>query len=225
MLIQSKNGYRFSTDSVLLANFAKIKKSDVYLDLCTGSGVVAILAVYKNKPKQAYAVEIQSRLASSAKRSVSLNGLDIEVLEQDLKDTPKTLGFESVDVITVNPPYNRETPKMVDEFTVATNEVKTNLKEIVKVSSKLLRFGGKFYVCIRSDRLADLIYELKSCGLEPKRLVVVYPKLSKEPNLVLVEAKKGANSGIKILKPLILMNEDNTETSDLKNIYNRKNNS
>ena len=48
-IIQSKDGYKFSTDSVLLANFAKAKASDKYLDLCSGSGVVAILFSWKNK--------------------------------------------------------------------------------------------------------------------------------------------------------------------------------
>ncbi len=74
----------------------------------------------------------------------------------------------------------------------------------------------------RCDRLADVIVELRLNGLEPKVLRVVYPKSTKEPNLVLIEAKKGAKSGIKVLSPLILMNEDGTETDELKTIYNRK---
>ena len=74
----------------------------------------------------------------------------------------------------------------------------------------------------RSDRLASIMFELKKNKLEPKVLRVVYPKKNKEPNLVLVEAKKGAKSGLKILKPLILNNEDGTETDELKQIYCRK---
>ena len=74
----------------------------------------------------------------------------------------------------------------------------------------------------RADRLADIITALKKYNLEPKVLRVVYPKATKEPNLVLIEAKKGAKSGIKILSPLILNNEDGTETEELKQIYCRK---
>ncbi len=43
MLIQNKNGYKFSTDSVLLSDFATIKKSGTFAELCSGSGVVSIL--------------------------------------------------------------------------------------------------------------------------------------------------------------------------------------
>lgn len=225
-LIQNKSGYKFSTDSVLLANFGKAKQNDIYVDLCSGSGVVAILFSCKNKIKKSYAVELQPQLADMASRSIEYNGLSgkIQVLNQDLKDICKTLGHESVDVVTVNPPYNPvgET-SLTDEIAIATHELKTNLETIVLQTSKLLKFGGKFYMVHRADRIVDIMYYLRKYKLEPKVLRVVYPNVNKEPNLVLVEAKKGAKSGIKILSPLILNNLDGTETDELKAIYNRKN--
>ena len=224
-IIQNKSGYKFSTDSVLLANFGKAKQNDVYVDLCSGSGVVAILFSCKNKIKKSYAVELQPQLADMASRSIEYNGLSdkIQVLNQDLKDICKTLGHESVDVITINPPYNPvgET-STTDEIAIATHELKTNLETIVEQSSKLLKFVGKFYMVHRADRIVDIMYFLRHFKLEPKVLRVVYPNVNKEPNLVLIEAKKGAKAGIKILSPLILNNLDGTETDELKTIYNRK---
>ena len=43
-----------------------------------------------------------------AERSIKFNGLQdrLSVLNEDLEHVYKTLGYESVDVITVNPPYN-----------------------------------------------------------------------------------------------------------------------
>ncbi len=223
MIIQDKNGYKFSTDSVILANFAKGKPSDVCVDLCSGGGVVAILFSYKNKIRKMYAVEIQEKQAEMSRRSIEYNNLNIEVINDDLKNLKKILGSEFADVITVNPPYNRvgETSEL-DEIAISTHEIKTNLDEISKCASNALKFGGKIYMVHRADRLADIISSLKKYNLEPKVLRVVYPKISKEPNLVLIEAKKGAKSGIKILKPLVLNNEDGTETEELKQIYCRK---
>ena len=224
-LIQNKNGYKFSTDSVILANFGHAKPNDVYLDLCSGSGVVAILFSCKNKIKKSYALELQPQLADMAKRSIEYNDLSdkIEVVNDDLARLDKIFGCEQVDVITVNPPYNEvgQTSEL-DEIAIATHEIKTNLETIAKMSSKVLKFGGKLYMVHRADRLASIVYELKKYKLEPKVLRIVYPKEGKEPNLVLVEAKKGAKAGIKIMQPLILNNPDGSETDELKQIYSRK---
>lgn len=224
-IIQSKFGYKFSTDSVLLANFGKAKQNDVYVDLCSGSSVIAMLFLCKNNIKKGYAVEIQERLANMAERSIKLNNLQdrLSVLNEDLENVHKTLGFESVDVITVNPPYNEvgETSDN-DEIAIATHEIKTNLSKIVEASAKLLKFGGKIFMVHRSDRLASIMFELKKNKLEPKVLRIVYPKKNKAPNLVLIEAKKGAKAGLLIKEPLILNNDDGTETDELKEIYCRK---
>lgn len=223
-IIQSKFGYKFSTDSVLLANFGKAKQNDVYVDLCSGSSVIAMLFLCKNKIKKGYAVEIQERLADMAERSIKYNNLQdrLSVLNEDLENVYKTLGYESVDVITVNPPYNEigETSDN-DEIAIATHEIKTNLSKIAEASAKLLKYGGKIFMVHRSDRLASIMFELKKNKLEPKVLRIVYPKKSKAPNLVLIEAKKGAKAGIVIKEPLILNNEDGSETDELKEIYGR----
>lgn len=223
MIIQKKEGYKFSTDSVLLSNFAKAKQNDVLVDLCSGSGVVAVLASHKNKVKECYAVEIQSEMADMARRTCEYNGLSIKVLNQDLKDVVKTLGAESTNVVTVNPPYNTDSKASeFPEIAMATHEIATNLSEVVSVSAKLLKFGGKLFMVHRCDRLVDILCECRKNGLEPKLIRIVYPKKNKEPNLVLIEAKKGAKAGIKVMSPLILMNNDGTETEELKQIYNRK---
>ena len=223
MIIQKQSGYKFSTDSVLLANFAKVKRNEIYADLCSGSGVIAILVDYKNNPKKSYAVEIQEDVAEMASRSIKYNDLKIEVINQDIKNLPEIIGYESLDVITINPPYNKigEMSKN-EQIAQSTHEISIKLSEIAFFCSKLLKFGGKLFMVHRADRLVEIFYELRKNKLEPKILRIVYPKKSKEPNLVLIEAKKGAKDGLKILSPLILNNEDGSETEELKEIYNRK---
>lgn len=221
-IIQKAGGYKFSTDSVLLANFAKGKPSDKYLDLCSGSGVVAILFSYKNKIKESFALELQPRLADMAKRSIEYNKLNIKVINDRLENSLNYFSCENFDIITINPPYNKVENDMIEsEISIATHELKTSLESITDISSRLLKYGGKLYLVHRADRLGDIIYNLKKCNLEPKRLQIIYPKAQKEPNLVLIEAKKGAKSGLKIMSPLILNNDDGTETNELKAIYNR----
>jgi len=227
MIIQKENGYKFSTDSVLLSDFAKVKPSNFYVDLCSGSGVVAILVAHKNNAQNVLAVEIQQEMSEMAVRSVEYNDLSsrINVLNENLNKLPEILGYEKVDVITVNPPYNEvgETSSQ-NEIAIATHEICTNLSEICLTCSKILKYGGKVYMVHRADRLADILVELRKNKIEPKVLRFVYPKKDKQPNVVLIEAKKGAQSGLKFISPLILNNDDGSETDELKRIYNRKNN-
>lgn len=224
MLIQKNGGYKFSTDSVLLSNFVKAKPNDVLVDLCSGSGVVAILACHKNKIKNAYMVELQPRLSDMAKRSLEYNGIKtIKPICADLTKAHEILGHEMADVVTVNPPYfERGETSESDEIAIAMHEIKTSLADICKESSKLLKFGGRLFMVHSAERLTDILTLLRKNSLEPKRLRVVYPKQNKAPNLVLVEAKKGGRAGLKIEPPLILNNDDGTETDELKKIYNRK---
>ena len=182
-IIQADGGYKFSTDSVLLANFGKAKPNDIYVDLCSGSGVVAILFSCKNKIKKSYAVEIQPRLADMAQRSVEENGLEnkITVLNEDLSEVHKTLGYESVDVITVNPPYNvAGDVSETTEIAIATHEIKTNLEKIVLSSSKLLKYGGHIGYAI-NPKYWKMGYgkELLKLGLEKAR------ELIEEKNILL----------------------------------------
>lgn len=223
MLIQNTKGYKFSTDSVLLSSFASVKKKDFYVDLCSGSGVVAFLTMAKNGTKTAHLVEIQNHLADMAKRSAQYNGLDgVKVTNADLSDAHKILGHEVADVITINPPYfeSGKTSEK-DEIAICTHELATNLESICKEAFKLLKFGGKLFMVHAAERLSDILFNLKKYKLEPKRLRIVYPKVGKAPNLVLIEAKKGASSGIKIEQPLVLCDEQGNETDELKQIYNR----
>ena len=222
-ILQKKNGYKFSTDSVLLSDFAKTKRGDTLVDLCSGSGVVAILTAHKNQTKRTIMVEIQSEISDMARRTLLLNGItNIEPLNADLSDAHKILGHEMADVITVNPPYFNSGARSKDsQISMSTHELSTGLDQLALECFKLLKFKGKLFMVHSAERLVEVLCSLKKYGLETKRLRVVYPKASKQPNLILLEAVKGASVGVKIESPLILNKEDGTESEELKKIYNR----
>ena len=57
-------------------------------------------------------------------------------------------------------------------------------------------------------------------GLEPKRMRLVYPYVDKEPNMVLIEAKKCGNSRITVEPPLIVYNKPGVYSDEILKIYN-----
>lgn len=211
-IIQNKEEYCFTSDAVLLANFLKAGSKDVLVDLCSGSGIVGILASQKTNCKTIKLVEMQEHFVDLSRRSVELNNLQdrIEVIHSRVQDVVKILGRETVSVVCCNPPYRvATTHKISDKKSIAMCKYETelSLKELVKAVSDLLKFGGKFYCIHQSTRLAEICAELKAVKLEPKVFQFVYPKASLNSNVVLIEAQKSAQSGVIVKAPLILNKE------------------
>ena len=224
-LIQNKSGYMFTSDSVLLANFVKFKKSDFAIELCAGSGVVSILASSKNKYKDLAALEIQESLASLAKRNFALNNIEkAGVICDSVQNSVELFGAEVADVVFCNPPYFK--PDLLSsantEKAIARQEICLSLPELVEASAKLLKFGGDFYMIYTSERLPEVMVELKRVNLEPKEIQMVQPKKNKESHVFLVRATKGGRPGVKMLPTLIMYDNENKETKELSKIYKRK---
>ncbi|MBR2614727.1 MAG: methyltransferase [Clostridia bacterium] len=204
-IYQDDDLYCFTSDSILLTKFVSVKKNDIVADFCSGSGIVG-LHLYALNPtiKKVYLFELQKELSSLSKKSVELNGLT-EVF--DVQNIPiQKIGNEFnnyFSLITVNPPFfKKDTQKALDiKIAICREEITVNLEEIIKIASKKLKFGGRFNMVNKSDRLAEIFYLMKSYKLEPKKLQFV-KNGDKEPYLVMVEGVKGGKEGLKILKTL-----------------------
>ena len=228
-IIQNEEGFCFGIDAVLLSDFAKeMKKSDTVVDFCTGTGIIAILLSGKvEKIKKIYAVEIQKEGAEMANRSVKLNKLEdkIEVLNRDLKDIDDVLKVGSVDAITVNPPYKPINSGIIndeDSLRIARHEICCTLEDILKQSSKLLKFGGSFYMVHRPERLVDIMFYMRKYKIEPKRIRFVHPNENAASNLVLVEGTRGGKPFLKFEKPLYVYDKSGKYTDEILKIYNLK---
>lgn len=204
--------YNFSTDAVLLANFVNFNAKSVVVDLCSGNGVIGILASSKNNYKKIYLVEIQECLANLAKRSIEYNNFEnIEVINDDLNNLSSYINRESVDVIMVNPPYRKQNEHFVSEnehFNICNYEIKVNLEQIIKKSGELLKFGGKLFMVNDINRIEETIVLLNKHKFKTKILQIVQPNINKKANVFLLQATKGGKSGLKVL-PTQFLNDEN----------------
>ena len=223
-IIQSPSVFSFSLDAVLLARFVyvPIQKGNL-IDLCSGNGVIPLFLSARTKGN-IIGVEIQERLNDMAIRSIEYNGLQgrLQMIHGDIKDMPKQLGFGKFDVVTCNPPYfttpSKEEINPNEHLAIARHEILCTLEDAVKASSQLVRQGGKVAFVHRPGRLMDIITLMRQYRLEPKRIQFVYPKLGKEANTLLVEAIKDGSPDLKILPPLIVYNDDDEYTPEIRGI-------
>lgn len=222
-IIQHPDGYCFTSDSVLLANLTNIKRGDRVVDLCTGSGVVAILIAGKFHPSVVYGVELQERLADMAARSVELNKLEntVKIINARVQGVNKTIG-NNFDAVVVNPPYDEPiSEENATEKDICRREIFLNIEETVVEAEKLLKFGGLFYMVNRVRKLADVIFFMKKYGLEPKKIILVQPKTGKNIDTFIVEGKKGAKPSLIVPEPLVVYDDDGNMTEKVRRLYNK----
>lgn len=227
-IIQNSEGFCFGIDSVLLSDFAKeIKKNSKVVDIGTGTGIISLLLCKKAEISKIYGIEIQEEVADMARRSIILNNLKdkFEIINKNIKSVFEVLEPNSINAIVTNPPYMKLNTGAQNESKkklVSRHEIECNLEDIVKISYKLLKSKGEFYMVHRAERIVDILYYLRKYKLEPKKIRFIHSKKYKEPNLVLIKAIKDAGEHLKIERPLVVYNDDGTYTDEILDIYNKK---
>ena len=205
-VIQSRAGYRFSVDALLLADFATIRKGDRVVDLGTGCGIIPLLLLRSRGAAWVVGLEIQEALAFQASRNARLNGLHdrMPVVRGDLRRPPLEHG--SFHAVVCNPPYRRARSGRINpdrERAVARHEILASLDDILRSSRLLLRGKGRVSLVYPAERLTDLLARMRGIGLEPKRLQFVHPRVDAGAKLVLVEAAREGRPGVTVLPPIL----------------------
>lgn len=224
LIIQNPKYFCFGADAVLLSGFAKVKQGENVIDLCTGTGIIPILLEAKTEGSNFIGIDIQEDCVEMAKRSVKLNGLEgkIDIKTLDVKYAADFFKNSYFDVVTANPPYMNEGGGIINNYSpkaIARHEILLSLEDVVSAASKLLKFGGRFYMVHRPHRLVDIFSLLRFYKLEPKTIRFVHPYADKEPNMVLIEGIRSAKPMLKILPPLIIYNSEGSYTDEIYNIY------
>lgn len=225
IIYQDDEYFRFSLDSVLLANFVTIKLSDKkIIDFCCGNAPIPMLMSFRTKAR-IFGVELQKEIFSMGYDSIKDNGMDkqIELINDDVKNINNLFEAESMDVVTCNPPYFKyQDDSLVntnDIKTIARHEVKLNLEDVIIASKYILKNGGTFAMVHRPDRMIEIINLMQKYGIEPKRMRLVYPKIGREANILLIEGIKNGKTGLKVLSPLYIHDEDGSYVDKIKEMF------
>lgn len=240
-IIQDPARFCFGMDAVLLSAYVQMKKARRGLDLGTGNGIIPLLLSDRTDCARLTGLEIQPESADLARRSVSLNGLEdrISIVQGDIKEADRIFAAASFDFITCNPPYRTvgsgkvsgspagdppgsqaaDPLQGLDPRAIARHELLCTFDDVARVTARLLRPGGHFYLVHRPLRLPELITTLCTRGLEPKRMRLVYPHADQAPNMVLLDCVRGGAPELRAEPPLIVYNKDGSYTPELLQIY------
>ena len=214
--------HTFGTDAVLLANFSNPKPNDIILDIGSGCGIIPFLMLRDNENLNITAAEIQKDAALLCKKTSETQNMPLKVLNIDIKNHKNFLINNSFSLITCNPPYKTQNGGLISpckDRSLQRHEITLNINDLAVCAQKLLKFGGRICICIRTERLFAAAKAFSLNGLEPKTLKLVFKNEQSEAKLALLECKKGAKEGIKI-KPPLFLTLNGKPTKEIDEIYN-----
>ena len=206
---QPKGGYRAGMDPVLLAASVSAEPGERVLELGCGVGVALLCLMHRVPDLVATGVELQSHLAELAAQNASANGFDLRVVVADLAAMPGELRAESFDHVLANPPFFDRAHGSVAEN--ASREAgrgeMTDLSVWIDVATRRLVPGGRLWMIQRVSRLPDL---LAACDarLGDLRVLPLAARRRREPETVILSAKKGARGAFRLLPPVVMHDGD-----------------
>lgn len=214
VICQPEDGFRFSVDAVMLADFVKPSAKSKTIDIGSGSGVIAALIAKLKGYQDIDALELQENMFSCLTETVKINGLE-DMVKPVLGDLRTYRPDFHYDAAVSNPPYRKESsgkiPPTLTERTARFNET-MNLDDLFGFCKSFLKSGGSLSICIDSDLLADVFVIARKNRLEPKRMRLVHPDAGTAARTALIEFRRDGKAELLIEPPLIMrLNGEYTE--------------
>lgn len=189
-LYQSKNGYRFNSDSMILSWFVNrictgSGSENSALEIGSGSGIVSIVLKRRGFLPKIDCIEIQESMFRILEKNIEHNSLNAEI-------TPVFADFLSFaaekrrkyDIIFVNPPYFAKESGHLStdsEKALAKHEVAGSLADFFAASANILRKGGKFIVVFPASRLQFALFSAAQRGYTLKNIAFFRENASTKP--------------------------------------------
>ena len=223
-ILQPINGYRASSDAVLLAAFVSQNKEGCrILDVGSGTGAVSLCLAHRlqSLAPQIDGFEIQSDLVELSNLSAQKNKfINVEFHNVDIRAgfTNSKFSFCSYDAVVTNPPYSdHDMPSPNLSKATAHNHQNFNLTEWLKFCFKMTKPFGKIYVINRAEALQEI------CAVAGKQAAVVeimpiYSKQKQQAKRILVCLQKDSKTPCKILEPFITHDDKGNYTAKAQKI-------
>ena len=216
--------FSFGIDAILLSDYAKIKNNSKVLEIGGGTGIISMRINYLYHPSKVYCVEIQEDNFNILKNNIKVNNLEnrIEIFNEDINNCYSIFKNDSLDYIVTNPPYYRNNAGIKNKDRnqyISRYEVFLNLDDIFKFAKYKLKTKGELYMINRPSRIVDILTSARKYNIEPKRMRIVNSKSDEEAKMVLIKFIKNSGNNFEMEKPLIIYNENNEYTEEVKRIY------
>ncbi len=221
---QSRRGYRFNLDSLMLAHFASVRPGRLNMDLGCGNGIILLLLARLHPATRWVGLEIQPQLATLARKNIEQNGLcdRVTIVTGDVREVHHHFGHASFDQVIFNPPYRKLLSGRInplEEKAVARHEIRGSLKDFLAAAGFLLKPSGRAFAVYPASRLAQLVFEFRRNDIEPKRMKLVFSDRHSRAQFVLAEGRRSSREELSMESPLFIYEQPGVYTEDMKRLF------
>ena len=223
-MYQLKDGFRFGTDTVLLAwftaSFVKGSAPLKMLELGANCGAATLLVSARRDNVCIDSLEIDKAAYEVLKKNIEINSLSgkVSAYDGDVRELPSGIKQKQYDAVFMNPPFFKETTGPASSK-VGRCELHGCLDDFIKAgATRLIPSSGIMTVVMTASRADEVICLMRDNGVKPFRFMSVHPASDKKAEMVLVAGKKtNADTQLEIMAPLILNDKDR-----MNDIYNKE---
>lgn len=216
-LRQPRSGYRAAIDPVFLAAAVPAQAGETVLDAGCGAGAATLCLAKRVPDCRITGIEAQRDLVRLANESATLNGFAdrIVIMTGDILRPPPRLEPGSFSHVMANPPYlpdDAGTPSPDAAKAAATLEGTADLAAWLRFALSAVRPKGSVTFIHRADRMEQLLAQLSQRAGE---IVVfpLWPGQNKPAKRIIVRARKGVATPIRLTPGLVLHEADGRYTA------------
>ncbi len=217
---QAKNGYRFSVDAPILADFLPFAPDQEALEVGTGCGIIALLALFREKFSTVHGMEVQHSLARLAEINAGKNNFPgkLQVIQGDFNHRCRE--FQGIRHIFSNPPYfetlhGRLSPN--PQIRDARSETRLTLSQLLTRSFSILGKKGNLYLVLPYARYGQIMEIAEKTGCSMAKMRKVFSFKDGKPGRFLVQLSNYDVSP-EIVPPLIIFKKKGVYTDEMDSI-------
>jgi len=224
VLYQQKDGFRFGTDSVLLAWFAasfarKTKDGNyrrtTFLELGSGCGGASMCVAARLPGSEIDCCEIMRSAWEVLCMNIEANKISdrVRAYNCDIRKLPDEVRMKQYDVVFTNPPFFNENrgnktdaAASSEEKLAGRFEENGNAEDFIKAAkARVIPSSGHIVMVMKASRMAEMIDLMTSCNISPVKLMTIHPLADRNASSFLIAGKVGGTSSqLTVLPPLIL---------------------
>ncbi len=206
-IFQPLNGYRASTDAILLSSMVtQVKQGNKILDVGSGTGPISLCLAerFKNLSPEIFGIDIQNELVELANLSAKENNFNfLQFINADIRHNVPLKNCSFQHVIT-NPPYtDHDLPSPNPSKATAHNMLDFSLTEWLKFCIKMTAPFGFFYIINRAEALNEIISTLYG-KMGNMKIIPLFSKNNQNAKRVIVIAQKDSKAPTLIYKGITL---------------------